>query len=131
MTARWTVAPVFRVRDGRAAAEHYRGVLGFDVPEDRIHSGPGAEGAIYAICSRDGAEIHLGRAREGWRVDPGQRPNALGAYLRVSDVNGLHAEFVRRGANVVHPPTVEPWGDLVVVVTDLDGYELAFAQAAA
>lgn len=129
MADRWTVAPILRVRDVRAAAAHYRDILGFDVPDDRIQDGLGDEGAIYAICSRDGVEIHLGRRRAGWQVDPGERPNAIGAYLRVPDVRALHDELASRGARIVQAPTAEPWGDLVIVVLDLDGYVLSFASS--
>ena len=131
MESAWTVAPIFRVRDVRAAAAHYRDVLGFDMPDERILTEPGNDNAIYAIASRSGVEIHLGRSRDGWRVDPGERPNALGAYLRVPDVRALHDELAGRGARIIQPPTVEPWGDLVMVVLDLDGYELGFATAPA
>ena len=126
----WSVAPIFRVRDVRAAAEHYRDVLGFELRPESLHEGVGTEGAIYAILRREGIEIHLGRAREGWKVDPGVQPNALGAYLRVLDVRALHEELVERGADVLQAPKVEPWGDLAIVVRDLDGYLLSFASSA-
>ena len=126
----WSVAPILRVRDVLAAAEHYRDVLGFELRPESLHEGIGSEGAIYAILRRGEIEIHLGRARTGWQVDPGEQPNALGAYLRVPDVRVLHDELLDRGADVLQSPTVEPWGDLAIVVRDLDGYLLSFASPA-
>ena len=130
MGDRWTVAPILRFRDVLEAVDDYRDRLGFDIPEGSIHFGLGDEGAIYAVARRDGIEIHLGRARKGWNVDPGEQPNALGAYLVVPDVRALHAELVERGAEIRQPPTVEPWGDLAIVVRDAAGYLLSFASRA-
>ena len=127
----WAIAPILRVADVRAAAAHYRERLGFEVPDDAIVDGIGEEGAIYAIASRDGVEVHLGRARSGWKIDPGEPPNALGAYIVVSDVRTLHAELRERGAEILQAPTIEPWGHLAIVVRDLDGYLLTFASLAA
>ncbi len=128
MSQAWSVAPIFRVGDVRAAAEHYRDVLGFELRPDSIQEGPGGEGAIYAIVRKAGIEIHLGRARSGWRVDPGERPNAIGAYLRVPDVRAFHDELVGRGADILQAPVAEPWGELAIVVRDGDGYLLSFAS---
>ena len=128
--AAWEVAPVLRVRDVRKAAAYYRERLGFDCPDDSILAGAGDEGAIYAIARRDGAQIHLGRARSGQRIDPGQRPNSIGAYVYVTGVRALYEELVRRGADIVQVPTVMPYGLEDVVVRDLDGYHIAFGAPA-
>ena len=129
MAESWTVAPILRYRDVLEAVDAYRDRLGFVIEEESIHSGPGEEGAVYAIARRDGIEIHLGRARSGWPVDPGEQPNALGAYLLVPDVRALHAELAERGADILQPPTVEPWGHLAIVVRDHAGYLLSFGTA--
>jgi catechol 2,3-dioxygenase-like lactoylglutathione lyase family enzyme len=97
----WTLAPVLRVRDVRASVRYYREKLGFECPEESIIEGIGSEGAIYAIVRREGIMIHLGRARTGHEIDPGRPPNALGAYLYVSDAKALHGELLNRGADVV------------------------------
>jgi uncharacterized glyoxalase superfamily protein PhnB len=128
MANAWTVAPILRVADVRAAAEYYRDVLGFELREGSLMEG--SEGAIYAVLRREGIEVHLGRSREGWEVNPGVQPNAIGGYFRLPDVRALHEELVGRGSEILQKPTLEPWGDLAIVVRDLDGYVLLFASAA-
>lgn len=122
----WQVSPVLRVRDVRAAVAYYREKLGFDCPDESIYDGIGDEGAIYAIMRRSDAAIHLGRARTGHTIDPGQPPNSLGAYLYVPEVKELFAEFQKRGAEIVQEPRVAPYGFEEVVVRDPDGYHITF-----
>ena len=54
----WTVAPTLGVRDVLATVEYFRQVLGFEVAEHSIYGGVGAEGAVYAIARRGGAEVN-------------------------------------------------------------------------
>ncbi len=124
----WKAAPIFRYADVQAAIDHYRDRLGFVFHDESIYRGPGAEGVVYAIACRDGLEIGLGRARMGWPVNPGEAPNALGAYIHVPDVDGVFQDLEGRGADIVQPPTLEPWGARVIVVRDLAGYHLSFAS---
>lgn len=126
----WSVAPVFRVRDVRAAAAYYRERLGFECPEESIHDGLGDEGAIYAIARRDGIEVHLGRCRTGQVIDPGRSPNALGAYFFVPDVEKLHAELAELGPRDLTAPKLAPYGLNEITVLDLDGYHLGFGTPA-
>jgi uncharacterized glyoxalase superfamily protein PhnB len=126
----WGLAPILRVRDVRAAAGYYRDKLGFECPESSISDGVGDEGAIYAIVRRQGATIHLGRARTGQKIDPGRPPNALGAYLFVPEVESLFEELTARGAEIVQEPRTAPWGFREVIVRDLDGYHLTFGSPA-
>jgi uncharacterized glyoxalase superfamily protein PhnB len=126
----WGLAPILRVRDVRAAVAYYREKLGFECPEESIAEGLGDEGAIYAIARRQGAAIHLGRARSDWEIDPGRLPNALGAYVYVPDVERVFEELSERGADVVQEPRTAPWGFREVIVRDLDGYHLTFGSPA-
>ena len=128
--AGWVAAPIFRYSDVEAAIDHYRDRLGFVFRDASIYRGPGDEGVVYAIAARDGVEIGLGRARTGWTADPGTAPNALGAYIHVPDVDALHRELQARGADVIQPPTLEPWGARAIVVRDVAGYHLSFASPA-
>ena len=128
--APWGLAPILRVRDVRAAAGYYRDKLGFECPETSISDGAGDERAIYAIVRRQGATIHLGRARTGQKIDPGRPPNALGAYLFVPDVETVFAELTARGAEIVQEPRTAPWGFREVIVRDVDGYHMTFASPA-
>jgi uncharacterized glyoxalase superfamily protein PhnB len=124
----WQIAPVLRVRDVRAAAAYYRERLGFDCPEGSIMDGVGDEGAVYAIARRGAAMVHLGRARTGHAIDPGQPPNAQGAYVYCDDVKGLFEDLSARGADLVRGPEVAPYGLLELVVRDPDGYYVTFGE---
>ena len=71
---------------------------------------------------------HLGRARSEQPIEPGERPNAQGAYFFVPDCHALHAELRERGADIVQEPHRAPWGYDEFVVRDLDGYQLSFGS---
>jgi predicted enzyme related to lactoylglutathione lyase len=112
-------APCFLVADVRATAEHYRDVLGF------CFEGFVGEPASFCMLSRDGATIVLQRGDA--------RPNgreAADAFLGVTDVKSLAAELVRRGAEIVLPPTYRPIYDgWEMSVRDCDGRLILFTQA--
>ena len=124
----WSVAPILRVRDVRAAAAYYREKLGFDCPEESIMTGVGNEGAIYAIARRNSTLIHLGRARSGQAIEPGQPPNAQGAYVYVDELKQLFEELRQRGADITQEPRVAAYGLEEVVVRDPDGYYITFGR---
>ena len=121
----WGVAPVFRVRDVRKAVGYYEDQLGF-VCENGVVEGVGDEGAVYGIVHRSGCVIHLGRARTGHEIDPGESPNAIGAYVFVEDVDGLYKELCERGAKLLSEPVQQFYGLRDFVALDLDGYHLSF-----
>ncbi|MFN7979315.1 MAG: VOC family protein [Vicinamibacterales bacterium] len=53
----------------------------------------------------------------------------LDAYLRVDDVDALHAEFAARGIAFARALDDTPWGMREFVVKDGDGRLLAFGGA--
>jgi len=56
------------------------------------------------------------------------KDDALDAYIWVDDVDGLHAEFQRSGADIVAPPVMRIYGMKELEVRDLDGYVLCFGE---
>jgi uncharacterized glyoxalase superfamily protein PhnB len=50
------------------------------------------------------------------------------AYLTVDDVDALHAEFVGRGAIILHAASDKPWGQREMAVATPDGHRMMFAQ---
>lgn len=70
------IAPQFVVADVVRAAEHYRDALGFTVV-DYFGDPP-----VFAIVSRDGVEIHLGK-RDTGNIVPNRtvRGDVLDAYI--------------------------------------------------
>jgi len=62
------------------------------------------------------------------------RPADLGdhsyfAYLMVDDVDAVHAEFVGRGAIILHAPSYQPWGRREMAIATADGHRMMIAQA--
>jgi hypothetical protein len=98
------VQPVLPVADVAAAAAYFSQVLGFDIDfpygeppvHGRVRSGDGGYGQPIFIhlaqstpddCPEVGLRIHVGR-----------------------DVDGLHAEVVRRGVRIEEAPISQPGG---------------------
>lgn len=77
--------------------EFYTGVLGFELVMDLgfvlTFASPTNQTAQITIMRSDGS--------------PGPVPQVT---VEVADVDAVHAEAVRRGAEVVYPLTDEPWG---------------------
>jgi catechol 2,3-dioxygenase-like lactoylglutathione lyase family enzyme len=118
-----SIAPVFLVEDVRRAAEHYRDKLGFELTS---YFGEPPE---FTIVTRDGIKIALSRLENGrggsnrkWKEE------AIDAYIWVGDVEGLHRQFERSGANLLGPPVTRIYGLKEIEVRDLDGYIICFGQ---
>lgn len=116
------LTPDLQVRDVDAALGHYCEVLGFQetgrLPEDRNQP------AIWAQVSLGNA--HFMFESEG--EPPAQPAGGITFYLRVADVDAVHARLVARGATIVHPPTDQEYGMRETLVTDPDGYRLVFTS---
>lgn len=58
------------------------------------------------------------------------KPWGTGAVLmpQVKDVDALHRRAKEVGAEIIEPPTDQPWGARTVVLRDPDGYWLMFDQ---
>ncbi len=125
----WRVSPVLGVPQVRRTAEYYRDVLGFELdPIDGVFQ-PSADepDGVYAIVKRPGAWIHF-QIRRGGRSQPSRPGFERDVYLYVDDVDYLHEELSQRGAKIVSPPRLAPYGIREVVVEDLNGYRLVFGE---
>jgi uncharacterized glyoxalase superfamily protein PhnB len=130
-TDTWTVSPVLGVRQVRKTAEYYRDILGFSLdPVDGVFQ-PSADepGGVYAIVKRGGVWIHL-QIRRGDLPERKRQSLERDIYVYVDDVDALYAELQRRGAVVIQPPRLAPYGLREIVVEDLNGYRLTFGQFA-
>jgi uncharacterized glyoxalase superfamily protein PhnB len=58
----------------------------------------------------------------------GQAPVIPQVTVEVADVDAVHAEAVRRGLELVHPLTEEPWGMRRFFVKDANGVVLNVAS---
>ena len=115
--------PQILVDDLGDALSYYQERLGFTC--DFVYDD------FYASISRDGAVIHLKLPPkiEG-EPERFQSDERLAAFLPVSGAQELHDEFVRRGARVVKPVEVRPWGQRDFYVEDPEGHVLCFSESA-
>ena len=122
-----SVAPVLGCEQVMAVAEWFRDVLGFDLDPARVFALDAREGASYAIVDRDGIEVHLQLRRvAGPHVSAD--PNAYDFYARVPDADALHAELVGRGAKIVQPLEVQPYGMRDFSVESPEGHRVMFGS---
>jgi len=110
-------ATVFVVSDIARSIEHYRDVLGFAVTFKY------GQPVFYACLRRDEVAVHLLAAQQTKRL-----PGHGGICVFVKDVDSVHAEFAKRGANVIKLPRNYDYGMRDFDVTDLDGNHLTFGM---
>jgi len=119
------VAPYFLVADVVKSAEFYRDKLGFTIRGYFFEEPP-----VFAMVGRgDDQTIMLSRMERGRGGSNRQfKPEAVDAYLWADGVDALHAEFARKGVEIVMPPTLRIYGMKELEVRDLDGYVLCFGE---
>jgi catechol 2,3-dioxygenase-like lactoylglutathione lyase family enzyme len=111
-------APVVAVTDVAKSIAYYRDALGFAV---RFEYGAPT---FYVCLCRDDVDIHLVAAAQTKRL-----PGNSGVAVFVDDVDGLHAELVKRGAQVTKAPQNYDYGMREFNVSDPDGNELFFGMS--
>lgn len=113
----------------RQAAEYYRDVLGFDLdPADGVFQPTADEpGGVYAIVKRGGVWVHF-QIRRGDLPERQRQALERDVYVYVDDIDALNADLQRRGAAIMQPPRVAPYGLREIVVEDLNGYRLTFGE---
>jgi catechol 2,3-dioxygenase-like lactoylglutathione lyase family enzyme len=127
-TDAWRASPILGVANVRRTAEYWRDVLGFSLdPDDGIFAPvPTEPEGVYGIVKRGGVWVHFQRRREASPPRAPRPAQERDIYLYVNLVHEVHADLVARGAKVVQPPTVAPYGILEFVIEDPDGHRIAF-----
>ena len=91
------IVPDFQSPEPAAGAEFYAEVLGLEMVMDLgwvvTYAAPGNPTAQIIVMSEDAGA-----------------PVAPDASIEVDDVDAAHAAALRRGCEIVHPLTDEPWG---------------------
>lgn len=113
--------PILFVADVERSAGFYREMLGFTV--DFLHGSP----PFYGAVSRGGATLHLKWVQEpvfcAGRVEAEE---LIMAFVPVTNVKALYAEFTDAGAAIIQKLTKQAWGGTDFHVRDPDGNVLAF-----
>ena len=117
-----SVAPQLVVPDVVATAEYYRDVLGFKI------LGYWAEPPVYSMVARDGVEIHFGKAEAVGASNATVRSGSFDLYIWVSDVEAIFQELTVSGADILEGPVKRVYESTEVVVRDLNGFHLVFAN---
>jgi catechol 2,3-dioxygenase-like lactoylglutathione lyase family enzyme len=109
------VVPNIATDQPDACRDFYTGLLGFQVAMDL--------GWILTFVSPSNPTAQLSVVREDATA-----PVVAQVTVEVADVDAVHAEAVRRGLELVHPLTEEPWGVRRFFVKDPNGVVLNVAS---
>jgi hypothetical protein len=84
----------------------------------------------FVILHRDGMYVMLKQAENPGQVVPHWTVSdkLWNVYFWVSDVDALHAEFVRRGATIDYGLCDQSYGCREFGTQDLDGHDIGFGQ---
>lgn len=109
---------VLAVHKVRESAKFYSDVLGFRV----VH-----EDSNWIFVARDNCMIMLGECPDD------MHPSQLGchnyfSYLRVDDVNALHAELEAKGVSPLDIVADKPWGMREFCIKTPDGHRIMVGQ---
>jgi catechol 2,3-dioxygenase-like lactoylglutathione lyase family enzyme len=117
-------ATVLLVADVARSTQYYRDALGFETRQWEVNP------EHYGYAERDGCHFHFARF-DGARSRPNHEeapPDMFDVYLWVDDVDALHEELTGRGADLLHGPVDQAYGQREIRVRDPDGYILAFGR---
>ena len=113
-STRFTAAtPVLNVGSVEASIQHYTSVLGFKKDWDWP-----AEAEDKTFASISNGEVNIFLAENG----QGARP--VWIYYSVGDVDKLHLEYAKAGADIRQKPVDQSWGAREMLVADMDGHIL-------
>jgi catechol 2,3-dioxygenase-like lactoylglutathione lyase family enzyme len=121
----FAICPVFLVDNIVKTAEWYRDHLGFKF--ERYWGEP----PCFTILHRDNVEIFLKSPEcPGDKImNPNRsRTEAWDAYIRMRDVDALHAELKAKGVQIVRGPEDQEYLMREVEILDMNGYALCFGQ---
>ena len=114
---------VLAVRDLATSTRFYTEVLGF-----QRDFGDGSDG--WSFLSRDGFRVMLGECPDA--APAGELgDHSWFVYLTVDEVDRLHAEVARGGAEILSTPATKPWGLREFALRTPDGHRIVCGEAAA
>lgn len=122
--ARLTAAcPQLFTTDMTRSCAFFTRKLGFAI--GFLHGDP----PFYGQVTRDGVRLNLRHVDAmPFGGDVRATDHLLSAYVEVSDIDALHAEYQASGAPLHQPLTTQPWNVRDFVVRDPDGNLILFAS---
>jgi len=112
------VIPILNVKSVEDSLEHYTRVLGFradwDWPADQ-------DDKTFASVTNGTATVFL--------CEDGQGSAGVWTYYTVANLDALHRNYRKTGADITQAPRDEPWGMREMLVKDIDGHVLRIGQA--
>ena len=119
-------AAVFLTENVERTAQYYQDILGFRVVTHYDQS------EKFAALYRDEVEIVVVQARFGPVLANRQRYGAgYDAYLdpeTVEDVDSLYQEFRAKGAIILSPPALTPYGSYEFTLQDIDSHQIVIGR---
>lgn len=109
------VVPIFRGRIGDEVRDFYVAVLGFRLAMEM--------GSMLTFASPDNETAQLSLINAGTSSAP-----VPDVTVEVTDVDHVHAQVLRRGAQIVYPLADESWGVRRFFVKDPNGLVLNVMQ---
>src|SRR5664279_5672585 len=111
--------PVLAVHDLDREADWFMRVLGCS----RSEPDPGN----WVFCSAGSVTFMLGRCPDAIRAtDLGD--HSYFAYLTVDRLDDCHARAIAEGAEILKPPTDEPWGRREMALRTTEGFRLMLSE---
>jgi uncharacterized glyoxalase superfamily protein PhnB len=112
-------SPVLAVHDLDRSAAWFCSVLGCE----RSDPDPGN----WVFCTAGAVTFMLGRCPAALPASALEDHNYV-AYLQVDSVDAFHAHALAGGAQVLKPPTDEPWGEREMALRSPDGHRFMLGQ---
>ena len=111
--------PVLAVHDLARSAAWYRDVLGCETRDPD----PGN----WTFCRSGAIDFMLGRCPDAMPAS-NLGDHSYVAYLRVDDLRAFYDRALDAGAEILKPPTDEPWGMREFAVRSPDGHRFTLGQ---
>ena len=111
--------PVLAVHDLERSAAWYRDVLGCETRD--------VDPGNWTFCRSGPIDFMLGRCPEAIPASE-LGDHSYVAYLRVDDVQAFYDRALGAGAEILKPPTDEPWAMRELALRSPDGHRFTLAQ---
>jgi len=117
-----SIVPQFTVPDLVQTAQYYRDVLGFQI------RGYWQDPPVFVIVARGDIELFFNLATPGTLPRTGRVPGGYDAYLKITGLEALAAQWEKQGANILEGPVDREYGMRELVIEDCNGLILALGE---